>query len=38
MLYSPQSEAELEIVFQLTVESYNFVTGRDVVAADHTLE
>ena len=30
MLYTPQSQADLKIVFQLIVESYNFVTGREV--------
>ena len=38
MLYTPQSEADLEIVFQLIVESYNFVTGRTEVPSDYTLE
>jgi len=36
MLYTPQSEAELKTVFQLIVESYNFVTGRSEVATDYT--
>ena len=36
MLYTPQSEADLEIVFQLIVESYNFVTGQAEVATDYT--
>lgn len=36
MLYTPQSEAELEIIFQLIVESYNFVTGQTEVATDYT--
>ena len=36
MLYTPQSEADLEIVFQLIVESYNFVTGQFEVATDYT--
>jgi phospholipase/carboxylesterase len=35
MLYTPQSEADLEIVFQLVVESYNFVTGQTEVAANN---
>ena len=35
MLYTPQSEAELEIVFQLVVESYNFVTGQNEVTTDY---
>jgi len=34
MLYTPQTETDLEIVFQLIVESYNFVTGQDVVATE----
>lgn len=29
MLYTPQSMEELAVVFQLVVDSYNFVTGRD---------
>ena len=36
MLYTPQSEVELEIIFQLIVESYNFVTGQAEVATDYT--
>ena len=35
MLYTPQSEADLEIVFQLIVESYNFVTGQHEVTANY---
>ena len=35
MLYTPQSEAELEIVFQLVLESYNFVTGQSEVTTDY---
>lgn len=38
MLYTPQSEADLEIVFQLIVESYNFVTGQAEVTIDYTPE
>ena len=34
MLYTPQSEAELEIIFQLIVESYNHVTGQTIQASD----
>ena len=34
MLYTPQSMEELEITFQLIVESYNHVTGQMVQAAD----
>ena len=29
MLYTPTSEDELQTVFQLVVDSYNFVTGRN---------
>ncbi|MEM7028210.1 MAG: luciferase family protein [Chloroflexota bacterium] len=36
MLYTPQSEAELDIIFQLIVESYNFVTGQNEVASNYT--
>jgi len=38
MLYTPQTETDLEIVFQLIVESYNFVTGQNEVAADYASE
>ena len=34
MLFTPQSMAELDIVFQLIVESYNHVTGQTVQASD----
>ena len=34
MLFTPQSEAELEVIFQLIVESYNHVTGLSVQASD----
>ena len=30
MIYTPRSLDELDVVLQLIVESYNFVTGRDV--------
>jgi phospholipase/carboxylesterase len=33
MLYTPQSMAELDITFQLIVESYNYVTGQNVQVA-----
>ncbi len=33
MLYTPQSMAELDITFQLIVESYNYVTGKNLQAA-----
>jgi hypothetical protein len=34
MLYTPQTMAELEIIFQLIVESYNHVTGQTLQASD----
>ena len=34
MLYTPRSLEELDVVFQLIVESYNFVTGRNVEPSD----
>ena len=34
MLFTPQSPAELEITFQLIVESYNHVTGQTIQASD----
>ena len=34
MLYTPLSMEELEITFQLIVESYNHVTGQNLQAAD----
>ena len=34
MLYTPLDMQELDVVFQLIVDSYNFVTGRAVSAAD----
>lgn len=30
MLYTPQTEDEMKIVFQLTLASYNYVTGQNV--------
>ena len=35
MLYTPQSMAELEIIFQLIVESYNHVTGQSLQITDY---
>ena len=32
MLYTPRTMGELEVVFQLVVDSYNYVTGRAVDA------
>jgi phospholipase/carboxylesterase len=37
MLYTPQSMVELDITFQLIVESYNYVTGQNVQAATFYL-
>ena len=34
MLFTPQSMEELDVVFQLIVESYNFVTGQAIQASD----
>jgi phospholipase/carboxylesterase len=34
MLFTPQSMTELDVTFQLIVESYNHVTGRTVQASD----
>ncbi len=35
MIYSLQSKDELDVVFQLVLASYNFVTGRDATAKDN---
>lgn len=34
MLYTPLDEEELDVVFQLIVDSYNFVTGRSLQAGE----
>jgi len=34
MLYTPRTLEELDVIFQLVVDSYNFVTGRAVNAAE----
>ena len=34
MLYTPLDMEELDVIFQLIVDSYNFVTGRAVSAMD----
>ena len=34
MIYTPLSAEELEVVFELVVESYSFVTGRDGTLID----
>jgi len=31
MIYSPMSEAELDVVFDIIVKSYNYITGRNVM-------
>ena len=36
MLYTPLDTQELDVIFQLIVDSYNFVTGRTLSAADIT--
>lgn len=35
MLYTPLSMEELDIIFQLIVDSYNYVTGRSIEAASY---
>jgi hypothetical protein len=32
MLYTPRTPAELDTIFQLIVDSYNYVTGRSIAA------
>lgn len=34
MLYTPRTMQELDVIFQLIVDSYNFVTGREVNATE----
>jgi len=34
MLFTPQSIDELDVIFQLILDSYNFVTGRSITIAD----
>lgn len=34
MIYTPRSAEELEVVFQLVLESYSFVTGKDAAISD----
>jgi len=34
MLYTPLDKDELDVIFELVVDSYNFVTGRSVSAAE----
>jgi len=35
MLYTPQSINELNVTFQLIVDGYNYVTGRNLLATDY---
>lgn len=35
LLFTPQSMHELDIIFQLIVESYNYVTGRSIQASEY---
>jgi hypothetical protein len=35
MIFTPQSMSELDIVFQLVIESYNHVTGQTIQASDY---
>lgn len=37
MLFTPQSMDELDVIFQLILESYNFVTGRSLAISDLDL-
>ena len=30
MIYTPASKAELDVVYQLVLESFNFVTGKNI--------
>ena len=35
MLYTPRTEEELDVIFGLVVDGYNFVTGKAVRPGDH---
>jgi hypothetical protein len=35
IIFTPQSMSELDIVFQLVIESYNHVTGKTIQASDY---
>ena len=35
MIYTAQSQEELDVVFQLVLASYNFVTGRNISTTDN---
>jgi phospholipase/carboxylesterase len=32
MLYTPRTMDELDVIWQLIVDSYNYVTGRSITA------
>jgi phospholipase/carboxylesterase len=34
MLYTPLDMDELDVIFELVVDSYNFITGRNLFAKD----
>lgn len=38
MLYTPRTPEELDVIFQLVVDSYNFVTGRTIQATELTSQ
>ena len=38
MLYTPQSMEDLEVIFQLVVDGYNYVTGKSVLVKDYARE
>ena len=38
MIYTPPDAAALDVVFGLVLESYNFVTGRSLVASTNTTQ
>lgn len=35
MLYTPQSIEDLNVTFQLIVETYNYITGKNLLATDY---
>ena len=35
LIFTPRTKAEMEVVFQLIVESYNYMTGRSIKPADY---
>ena len=38
MLYTPQSIVELNVTFQLIVDSYNFITGQNIQGPQIIIE